>query len=123
MKSSDLLVHAECFENFYREDLKFAFSTKIADSLAIGVKFLLYAPEELACTEYLKNARAAYVVTTSDELSDILRQLIGFSDIANVYKDNAKKLVAMNHEIENNAFKFRKIITEVVGLSNESNAN
>ena len=53
--NSDLLVHVESFEKFYTRDLKYAFSTKIADSLASGIPLFMYGAEQISCTRYLKN--------------------------------------------------------------------
>ena len=76
MSNSDLLVHVENFSDFYRKDLQYAFSTKIADSLASGTCFLLYAPVEIAASQYLIRNNAAYVVSDENELKETLERLI-----------------------------------------------
>lgn len=109
---SDILVHTESFERFYKEDLKYAFSTKIADSLASGRCFLIYAPENMACTEYLKENQAAWVVERKEDLLPALRRLA--EDVAEreLYIDAAWRLVLQNHSMEKSAQKFQKLLRE-----------
>lgn len=107
---SHILVHAESFEDFYKEDLKYAFSTKIADSLASGRCFLLYAPEELACTEYLRQQDAAWVVDNKEELLTVLKLLTEDSGARDRYVDRAIVLAEKNHNIEKNVEKFQQIL-------------
>lgn len=110
MRSSDILVHTENFSDFYIEDLKYAFSTKIADTLASGVCFVLYAPGPMACTEYLTKNHAAYVISEKEELLPVLSQLIENPCARDKYILNALTLAQENHNGEKNATKFRKII-------------
>ncbi len=113
MQSSDILVHAEGFDDFYREDSKYAFSTKIADTLACGTCFLVYADKEFACSRYLTEHRAAYVVCNETELRQTVKRLIEFPESRNDYFDNAQKLVADNHQAERNAARFAEILNNV----------
>lgn len=112
MAQSDLLVHAESFDPFYREDLKFAFSTKLADSLASGVCFLLYAPEEMACTQYLKENGAAWVVSGPEKLRETLRTLAEQPAERTRYLQNAAALAARNHDAGKNAARFREVLEQ-----------
>ena len=68
--SSTLVVHAEYFDRFYTRDLKYAFSTKISDSICSGTPFFLYAPSNLAETEFVKNNECAFVATNKNELAE-----------------------------------------------------
>ena len=110
MSESDLLIHVESFEPFYKEDLKYAFSTKIADSLVVGNCFLLYAPDSFACTKYLLNNEAAFVATTKEQLSEYLKLIINNVEERYRYKDNAQRLVANNHNLQKNAKLFQEIL-------------
>ncbi len=65
---STLLVHAEQNDPFYSKDLKYAFSTKIADSVCSGTPFLIYARKDLACTDFLEKNQCAFVAETSEAL-------------------------------------------------------
>jgi len=114
IRSSDLLVHTENFSDFYREDLKYAFSTKIADSLASGRCFLLYAPEDMACTDYLLRNQAAYVASSSTALYSILKQLADSSVSRMCYLEKAAALVRSNHDAGINTVRFQNILRELV---------
>lgn len=114
MKSSDLLVHAENFSDFYRWDLKHAFSTKIADSLASGTCFFVYAPENTALTNYLLTNQVACVVTEADNLLSTLSELLKKPAIRKQYTEKALKLVKESHEIGKNREIFREILENLL---------
>ena len=110
LQQSDLLVHGESRDPFYREDLKYGFSTKMADSLASGTCFLLYAAPELACARYLRENEAAYVVSDPEELEQTLGLLVSDPEARNRYLANAKKLVEQNHREEVGVARFQEIL-------------
>lgn len=112
--NSDVLVHTESFTDFYREDLKYAFSTKIADSLASGTCFMLYAPEKMACTEYLQSHNAAWVVTQKERLLSILEHLCGDPQARRAYVNKALQLAKENHSPQQNTEKFQRILCESI---------
>lgn len=114
MECSDLLIHAENSSDFYCDDLQYAFSTKIADCLASGIPFLMYAPETLAGTQYLRRNQAAYVVTEHALLEETLRSILCSGTAMNPYAACAKALVAANHRTETNHARFRQILCDVV---------
>lgn len=113
MYKSDLLLHVESFDEFYKEDLKFAFSTKIADSLSCGKSFLLYAPENLACTKYIIENKVAHVVTEKDKLYNTLFKIIEDEKFRKKYISNALIISEKNHRQKNNCLKFQKILKEL----------
>ena len=53
LQNSDLLIHAESFDNEFKQIVKNSISTKIADSLASGVPIVAYGPEGIASIDYL----------------------------------------------------------------------
>lgn len=110
MQKSDLLVHVENFSSFYQWDLKHAFSTKIADCLSSGTCFFVYAPETIACTQYLKLNNAACVVTNKDQLKEHLRKLINDKSLRQKYVENALRLAAKNHNSDANIRAFKEIV-------------
>ncbi len=114
MQKSDLLVHGESFDNFTRWDLKYAFTTKIADSLSSGTCFFVYAPKDLACTEYLLKNECAYVVTDKDNLKKSLEQIFTDEDLRNKYIQKGLEIANQNHNSEKNCQKFQKILIEAV---------
>ncbi len=112
MHQSDILVHVENFSDFFRIDSKYAFSTKIADTLACGTCFLLYAPEELYCTEYLAKNQAAYVATSKEQLEHILAELCSSEAARCRYLQQAAALARKNHSSSKNAQAFQQILLD-----------
>lgn len=87
---STLLLHAEYRDKFYTRDLKYAFSTKIADSICSGTPFLIYAPNELVETQFLRENDCAFVVSEKSDLKNTLVSAI-FDEAERKRKiDNAK---------------------------------
>lgn len=114
MQGSHLLIHVENFSDFYREDLKYAFSTKIADSLASGTAFLLYAPQEMACAQYLTANAAAHVVNRYEDLEHVLRSIAENITYREQYLSSSQSLVQKNHIAEKNCERFQGILKHVV---------
>lgn len=112
MAESDILIHAESFAEFSREDLKYGFSTKIADTLAVGRCFLLYAPETIACSEYLRKYDAAWVVSNKETLFLVLRDLCGKPELRMRFAENGRRLAEKNHSWEKNAQRFQQILLQ-----------
>lgn len=73
---STLLVHCELDDAFYSKDLKYAFSTKIADSVCSGTPFLIYARRDLAETDFLIRNECAFVASDREELSLVLNKAL-----------------------------------------------
>lgn len=115
MQNSDLLIHVESFDSFYREDSKYAFSTKIADCLASNTCFLMYAPNEFAATKYLLHNRAAYVASCYDELKVALQEIVSDSQLRNKYCSNAVKISKQNHDMDASVYKFQKLLCNLCG--------
>ena len=123
MKNSDLLVHTESFSEFYKEDLKFAFSTKIADSLASGKCFLLFAPETVESYKYLEENQLAYTVNSPKKLQKTLQLLSSIQKAREKYTENALKAVELNHSLEKNRKYFINIISKTVGETDEGSSD
>jgi hypothetical protein len=110
MQESDLLIHGENSSEFSQWDLKHAFSTKIADSLASGTCFFVYAPGNMACTKYLKENKVACVVTNKDELKESLRNVMTDRELRQAYIDTALQVVTRRHNMNINAKGMKDII-------------
>lgn len=106
MKESTLLVHAESFLDFYLEDSKYAFSTKIADCLASGTCLFVYAPRELAFTKYLTEHGAAAVASDPDEAKGELERLLHSDALRQAYAERALAVALENHDVDRNRQKF-----------------
>ncbi len=114
MYNSDLLVHGESFDDFTVWDLKYAFTTKIADSLSCGTCFFVYAPEELACTEYLLENECACVVTDKNQLRVTLEKLLNDRELREKYIQKGLEIAAKNHNSKKNCEQFQKILIDAV---------
>ena len=114
MHKSDLLVHGESFDDFTIWDLKYAFTTKIADSLSCGTCFFVYAPKELACAEYLLENECACVVTEKDQLKETLEKILLDENLRNKYIQKGFEIARKNHDSVKNCEKFQKILIDAV---------
>ena len=103
----------ENFSDFYQLDLKHAFSTKIADSLASGTCLFVYAPENIALSSYLKENGVACVVSDKENLEKELRNIISDSGLRERYVTRAIKLAIDKFNAEKNLAVFSKIICNV----------
>jgi len=114
MHKSDLLVHGESYDDFTVWDLKYAFTTKIADTLSCGTCFFVYAPEELACTEYLLKNECACVVTDKNQLRVTLEELLNDIELRERYIKKGLEIAEKNHNSKKNCEKFQKILIDAV---------
>lgn len=73
---SNLLVHAELDDPIVARDLKYAFSTKIADSVCSGTPFFVYAPSSLAETAFLQENGCAFIANHKEQLRQVLSQAL-----------------------------------------------
>ena len=111
MSKASMLVH--CENNSRVSDLKAAFSTKIADSLASGRPFLVYASREFPFVEYLKENDCALVAEDEDELQAVLRRAASDFNFRNSKVVSAVKTAEMNHNYKVNGVRFKKILDSV----------
>ena len=74
MSKASMLLHCENSERVV--NLKYAFSTKIADCLASGRPFLVYADNEFPFVEYLKNNRCCHIASCEKEASSVLSKCL-----------------------------------------------
>ncbi|MFA7020006.1 MAG: hypothetical protein WC215_00390 [Bacilli bacterium] len=112
MRQSSLLIHVEAFSDYAIKDLRFSFSTKIADSLSSRVPFLVYIPKELACNEYLKMAISDFVVNNPQDLESTLNNFLD----GKLQYPNGKLLdevIEKNHSLVNNQNKFRNLLASI----------
>ena len=115
--NSTLLIHAEYNDPFYNRDLKYAFSTKITDSVCSGTPFLIYAPIEYEETLFLKNNKCAFVANNRKELEFVLADAL--------FDHKKRKEIVSNARLIKDSYftnkgEFKKIVEEAL---NESNPN
>lgn len=111
MSKASMVVHAENADRV--EHLKCAFSTKIADNLASGRPFLVYAIKEYPFVQYLKKYDCAHIACTSEELTGILKKCIKDKGYREQYIANAIKTAQQNHSINKNCTKMKRILNKI----------
>lgn len=107
---SDILFHVETMKGYKERQLQYAFSTKIADSIASGRCFVVYAPDELACSKYINSHRCGWVASTKEELQKKIQEVLNNKDVRIKILENAKRVAIENHCLESNANKFQNIL-------------
>lgn len=113
IKESDVLFHAEYSVGQWINTLQYAFSTKIADSLASGSNFFLYAPPFLACSKYIIENKAAWYAKDKEHLIPVLRDMLTNDKQRQQYLDNARMVASKNHDSIKNKDRFQKILLAV----------
>lgn len=114
MHRAHVLVHAESFLERHRSQIKYAFSTKLADYMASGACPLIYAPPELWLTRYLRETGAAVVVSDPNDLERTLDRLISSEAERSRYAKQALMVAARSHSFEGNIDRFQAVLREVV---------
>lgn len=112
LRESKYLLHIESFDSFYKEDLKYAFSTKIADSLAVGACLFVYAPDNMAVIQYLKDKYASVLITEQAELETEIGRVLADTSVSKAYAHNGRMLAVQNHNIQTNRNVFQKLLLE-----------
>ena len=111
MSKASMLVH--CENNTRLENLRYAFSTKIADSLASTRPFLVFASGEYPFVQYLLKNQCAHIVENTDELKRILRNCIDNKIYRWQYAENARLTAERNHNREENCRKVEEIFNSI----------
>ena len=110
ISNSDILFHVETEKGYKERQLQYAFSTKIADSLASGRCFIVYAPRYLACSQYVINNKCGWVATNKKELRDVIHQVLNEGEIRIATINKALEVASQNHNLTQNASKFQEIL-------------
>ena len=102
--SSDLLIHTEYSSYKNNEDLRYAFSTKIADSISSGTPLFVYADESLALSEFLINNGCTFFESKKERLEKVLRNALFNEEERRKVLECAKKVLEKyfknNSEVE-----------------------
>lgn len=114
IRKSDILFHVENQANKWLVELKYAFSTKIADSIASGKLFILYASDSIACAKYILDSKAGAYVRNKDELIEVLTTVISVKAYRDKILDNAEKVALENHNKDNNSKRMHALVCNVV---------
>ena len=110
ISESDILFHVETEKGYKERQLQYAFSTKIADSIASGKCFVLYAPKELACSKYMRDSRAGWIASQKQQLRAAINDIINRPEQRVDILASAKTTAEANHNFHKNAQKFQSIL-------------
>lgn len=110
ISESDVLFHIETEKGYKERQLQYAFSTKIADSIASGKCFVLYGPQEVACSKYIMETEAGWYASNKGQLKDVIEEIISNPQRRTEVLAVAKKTAEENHNFLNNANKFQSIL-------------
>lgn len=111
MSEASMLIHCENADRI--NNLRGAFSTKIADSLASGMPFLVYASKEYPFVQYLEKYDCAHIATNAKELEDVLRKCIIDPNYRKLYTKKAHEVAQCNHSVMRNCMYMERILKAV----------
>lgn len=112
MRKSDLLLHCESSDRLV--NLMGAFSTKIADLLACGMPFLVYADRKYPFVQYLEKHNAAFIASNEEELYSIISECMKNKEYKNSLLTNANLLFLQNHNSKTNSDVVKSILENAV---------
>ena len=113
IEDSDILVHAESNASLYQDMIKYGFTTKIADSLMGGRCFFVYAPEYVACYDYIKAINPECVASNEQEMKERLVLLLRNSELRMKCIERFKEYAQKNHHPSVNEQKINRIVASV----------
>lgn len=113
IRNSDFLVHVEKDDPILSVELRYAFSTKIADSICSGRNFIMYAPAHLACAKYIRETQAGWLASTPEELRQQLEIALSDQDARAEKISNANIVSQHNHRCSTNQKKFITMLSSL----------
>lgn len=112
--NSTILFHAETQERYFKESLRYGFSTKIADSIASGHPFLIYSSSDIAGAKYIIESKAGWYAGDKQHLRDSIISILNDEHFRNKTLSIARKTAEENHNAEKNAFIFKKELIKAI---------
>ena len=109
LKSYSLLFLTLGFSNETIKYVKLSMPTKLTEYLASGTPILLYAPEDIALSEYLSKHDAAVICSKESDLQEVLEGIISDDSLLKKFVFNALKEV-QKHDAPVVRSKFRKVL-------------
>jgi hypothetical protein len=113
IEQSDILFHVETERGNHEWQLQYAFTTKIADSVSSGRCFVVYAPKDLACSQYVDLHKCGRVASNKEELKSVLESIIYNKGERDEIIKTSLKIAKQNHNLATNATLFQSIIQSV----------
>lgn len=117
MSKSMAVIHTESFEHGLMDMVRFSVSTKIAESLMYGPCLIAYGPDGIASIDYLKENNAAYIITSSKDLTSGLQEALSNEEMRKEIVRNARTLAVKNHSADLNPQKVREWLEQAVAES------
>ena len=114
MQHSIAVIHTESFDKDQQDLVRFSVSTKIAESLMYAPCLIAYGPEGIASIDYLKENKAAYIITDPRDLASGFNEIITNTKLRNEIEKNARKLGSENHNSIVNAKKVRAWLQDAI---------
>ena len=112
MAQSTMILH--CENSSRLDNLRTAFSTKIADILTIGVPFFVYASREYPFVQYLEKNKAAHIASNISEARELLTRCYHDYEFLTGHLKEALSLANKNHNVINNSTKMLSFMKECV---------
>ena len=113
LRSAQLLLHVEAFDEASIDFVKHSVSTKIADSLASGVPFLAYGPEDISSMQHLLRHQCAITATSPEELRDMLLRALTDGEERRRVAERAILVAGRYHNSDKNSEKLRVLLAAV----------
>lgn len=110
IRESDFVLHMESQSEWHCQDLKYAFTTKIADMLASGVCSIVYGSTEIASIRYFKEHKVGCVIEHKEDLGKSISHLISSEADRDEYIRSALYTAEKYHNAEINAQALNDII-------------
>lgn len=113
MYGSTILFHAESLSPEYEENLRYGFTTKIADTLTCGVPFLMYSLPSVAGADYLIETGAGWYAGNKQELKSCIVEILNNADKRTTILKKAKEISFQNHSDVKNREKFQTLLSDL----------
>jgi glycosyltransferase involved in cell wall biosynthesis len=113
LKQSDFVLHMENQSAWHKKEIKYAFSTKIADMLSSGCCSILYGSPDIASIAYFKDNHLGCVIENQAELYDKIKELIDEEALRESYIDAALKQARVFHHLNTNGKQMNAIIRSI----------
>jgi len=110
LENADGLLLPLAFNKRSIKYTRLSMPTKVTEYMISRTPIFLYAPSEIAVTEYLKKYNCAYIVSDKDDLKDKLKSFISNSEKRNKTIQNAYNRATKFHEIKIVTEDFRELL-------------
>ena len=100
LAESDIVLHAESFDESQIQEVKYSFSTKIIDCLKSGSVLLVVGPSGIASVECTKKIPGAFVIDDVEKIESGIEKLVSQKDTLAAKAAETQKYAMENHHID-----------------------